>query len=195
MRSHPYTLLSVLAVVAALAIATRADAKPPKGSVIAAKVVQTWQCQDTLYPHLPPQKRRTKVRYSPWSMKRHSPAFAAAQLNTWTLRHKQCQAKLDRKKWEWNWQKFPAWIIQLARCESSVNWFAEGSSSDGTFYSAFNIGRTRYDGAAHKMGVRGWHEGYGVPSPYEQAMAVIGYVRLYGDGFTGRCAGIARSHW
>ena len=51
------------------------------------------------------------------------------------------------------------------------------------------------DRDAHHMGVRGWNEGPGIPSPYEQAMAVIGHVRLYGDGFTGRCSGIARSSW
>jgi hypothetical protein len=118
---------------------------------------------------------------------------------TWQKRSHVARVKYEawrkEKARQWNWQAFPQWVQDLARCESSYNWWAEGSSSDGVFYSAFNISRSQYDIDAHHMGVRGWHEGRGVPSPYEQAMAVIGHMRLLGDGFTGRCHGIARSSW
>lgn len=156
--------------------------------MIASAQSELWQCQDYL------GRERSRVGVSPWSLPR-SVAYRAWVLNLWKLRVKDCRADLAERKRQWNWQAFPRWIRDLARCESSYNWWAEGSSSDGTFYSAFNIGRTRYDEVAHHMGVRGWREGPGVPSPYEQAMAVIGYVRLYGDGFTGRCHGIARASW
>ena len=156
-----------------------------KASDHANVITATWQCQDKI------PTARTKNSYYPWV--KHSQAFRAAQINKWRLRLKDCREYLKERGRQWNWQVFPSWIISLARCESSINWFAEGSSSDGVFYSAFNISRSVYDRDAHYMGVRGWHEGPGVPSPYEQAMAVIGHVRLYGDGFTGRCHGIARS--
>lgn len=149
-------------------------------------VVATWKCQDKI-----PVKR--SFAYSPW--KPHHSSFWQHHLNKFQLKLNECRAFLKERARQWNWQAFPDWIIRLARCESSINWYAEGSSSDGTFYSAFNIGRSVYDRDAHKMGVRGWHEGPGIPSPYEQAMAVIGHVRIFGDGFTGRCAGIARSSW
>ncbi len=156
-------------------------------SPIAATIVATWNCQDKL------PATRTKVTHSPWE--RHTFKFKSEQLNRWKLNLRGCRAELDWKKSQWNWQTFPSWVLSLARCESSYNWFATGSSSDGVFYSAFNISRSVYDRDAHYMGVRGWYEGPNVPSPYEQAMAVIGHVRLYGDGFTGRCAGIAQSIW
>lgn len=152
---------------------------------------KVWACQNGMA-----EKRYTTQRDA-WSYP-ESVKYRLWVVDRWQSRLSNCK---DRKavyvetKRQWNWKVFPSWIIQLARCESSINWYAEGSSSHGAFYSAFNIGRTRYNGAAHKMGVRGWNEGKGVPSPYEQAMALIGYVRIYGDGFTGRCAGIARSRW
>jgi hypothetical protein len=158
-------------------------------TLIAETTVRTWTCQDQL--GVP----RTPVKQSPWKLGKHSPGFRAALLNKWVLKHRACQAALHERARQWNWQAFPSWIIRLARCESSINWYAEGSSSDGTFYSAFNISRSVYDRDAHHMGVRGWHEGPGIPSPYEQAMAVIGHMRLYGDGFSGNCHGIAHSTW
>jgi len=181
----------LIAATAAIYLSSTAKAEPRqvtiKASHHARAIVATWQCQDRI------PVARTKNYYYPWVP--HSQAFRMAQVLKWKARLASCQAFLKERARQWNWQVFPSWIIQLVRCESSINWFAEGSSTDGTFYSAFNIGRSRYDIAAHKMGVRGWHEGAGVPSPYEQAMAVIGYVRIFGDGFTGRCAGIARSSW
>lgn len=183
--------VATIIAAAALALVTVAQAEPTdrnvKASTIAAAITATWQCQDHL------GVERARVGRSPWSLPKG--AYRTWVMNKWMLARSACREALAEKKRQWNWQAFPPWIIALARCESGVNWFAEGSSSHGTFYSAFNIGRTRYDGAAHKMGVRGWREGRGIPSPYEQAMAVIGYVRLYGDGFTGRCHGIARSTW
>ena len=189
----------IVAAIAAILIADTALAegrKTLKASDHANIITATWQCQDKI------PATRTKNHYYPWVP--HSQAFRAAQINKWRLRHKRCKAYLDRRAYEWNWQAFPSWVIRLGVCESGgsggappgvPNWFARGSSSDGTFYSAFNISRSVYDRDAHHMGVRGWYEGPGVPSPYEQAMAVIGHVRLYGDGFTGRCHGIARSSW
>ena len=161
-------------------------------TLIAEATVQTWRCQDKLVS-LGLLGRRTPMQ-EPWSLPK-SDKYRKWVLHQRIGKQADCLKRLHRFAWEWNWQAFPSWIIRLANCESSVNWYAEGSSSDGTFYSAFNIGRSRYDQVAHLMGVRGWNEGKGVPSPYEQAMAVIGYVRTYGDGFTGRCAGIARSSW
>lgn len=184
-------LIATIAVaVAVFAVTDTATAEPrrsPLPSLWAQAVVETWKCQDKI-----PTKRTPQGHY-PW--KPHSEAYRMKKLVQWRGRLKACQAFLKRRAFEWNWQAFPSWIIELARCETSVDWFAEGRSSHGTFYSAFNIGRTRYDDAAHLMGVRGWNEGPGVPSPWEQAMAVIGYVRIHGDGFTGSCAGIARSSW
>jgi len=170
-------------------------------TLIAETTVQTWRCQDKLIS-LGFRESREKMQ-SPWSLPK-SEKYRKWVLDQRIKKQAACLKQLNRIAYEWNWQAFPQWIIRLAVCETGgsggaapgePNWYAEGSSSHGTFYSAFNIGRTRYDEAAHKMGVRGWHEGPGVPSPYEQAMAVVGYVRIHGDGFTGRCAGIARSSW
>ena len=166
--------------------------KSMTATLIAEATVQTWKCQDKLV--LLGFRSSRENMQSPWTLPK------SEKYRKWVLRQRvkkqtACLKVLHRIAYEWNWQAFPSWIIRLARCESSINWFAEGSSSDGTFYSAFNISRSVYDRDAHHMGVRGWYEGKGVPSPYEQAMAVIGHVRLYGDGFTGRCHGIARSSW
>lgn len=171
---------------------TLAVKKSQTTTLIAQATVEVWNCQDKLVG-LGLRDGRERMQ-SPWSLPK------SEKYRKWVLKQRikkqaACLKKLHRIAWEWSWQSFPSWIINLARCETSINWYAEGSSSDGLFYSAFNIGRSRYDEAAHKMGVRGWHEGPGVPSPYEQAMAVIGYVRIHGDGFTGSCAGIARSSW
>ena len=149
-------------------------------------IVATWRCEENIpRPH--------SWARSPW--KPHSMSFRRAQYNLWLLNHKTCKSILKFRQFSWNWQAFPSWVLSLARCESSYNWYAEGSSSDGVFYSAFNISRSQYDKDAHYMGVRGWYEGKGVPSPYEQAMAVVGHMRLLGDGFTGNCHGIAQSQW
>ena len=169
--------------------AAKKQQKSMTATLIAEATVQTWRCQDKLVL-LGLRSSRENLQFLPKSEK----------YRKWVLKQRigkqaACLKVLHRIAWEWNWQAFPSWIIRLANCESSINWFAEGSSSDGTFYSAFNISRSVYDRDAHHMGVRGWHEGKGVPSPYEQAMAVIGHVRLYGDGFTGNCHGIARSSW
>lgn len=186
-RTAPYMLIITLAFVAALAVATRAQAKDHNMKVRTAQaIVATWNCQDKI----PVPRSRA---YSPW--KPHSKKFREWQLNLWTNRLNNCRVILKERARQWNWQVFPDWVIRLARCESGINWYAEGSSRDGTFYSAFNISRSVYDRDAHHMGVRGWHEGPGIPSPWEQAMAVIGHVRLFGDGFTGNCHGIARSSW
>lgn len=167
-------------------------------TLLAETMVSTWTCQDRL------GVTRSLAKHSPWALGKHSPGFRAALLSKWSQKRNACKEALQERKRQWNWQAFPRWIVSLAVCESGgsggqpsgfPNWWAEATSSDGSFYSAFNIGRTRYDLAAHHMGVRGWSEGAGIPSPYEQAMAVIGYVRTYGDGFSGRCAGIARSTW
>ncbi len=187
----PYMLITVFMFLAALAVATRADAQTPTThrqlkNATSRAIVATRNCHLKI-----PQS--TPRAYSPW--KPHSIGFRRAQYNLWTNRLNQCRALLKRRAFEWNWQAFPSWVIALARCESGINWYAEGSSQDGTFYSAFNISRSVYDRDAHHMGVRGWYEGKGIPSPWEQAQAVIGHVRLYGDGFTGRCHGIARSSW
>ena len=166
--------------------------KSMTATLIAEATVRTWNCQDKL-TLLGFRSGRERLQ-PPWSLPK------SEKYRQWVLQqriHKQavCVKKLHRIAYEWNWQAFPSWIIRLANCESSVNWYAEGSSSDGVFYSAFNISRSVYDRDAHHMGVRGWYEGKGVPSPYEQAMAVIGHMRLYGDGFSGNCHGIARSSW
>ena len=147
---------------------------------------QTWRCQDRLgvaHTRASSGALPASVAYRKWVVEK------------WEARSAACAKQVERRTMEWNWQAFPQWVIDLARCESSVNWYAEGSSSDGVFYSAFNISRSQYDKDAHHMGVRGWNEGPGIPSPYEQAQAVIGHMRLLGDGFTGRCHGIARSSW
>lgn len=189
-------LLALVVVLSCFSFITNGHASPPKkvstAMLIAETTVQVWNCQDKLVL-LGERDKRSKMQ-SAWSLPK------SEKYRKWVLKQRigkqrECLQSLHRVAYEWNWQAFPQWIIDLARCESSINWYAEGSSSDGLFYSAFNIGRSRYDEAAHHMGVRGWNEGKGVPSPYEQAMAVIGYVRIYGDGFTGRCHGIARSSW
>ena len=166
--------------------------KSMTATLIAEATVRTWNCQDKL-TLLGFRSGRERLQ-PPWSLPK-SEKYRQWVLHKRIQKQAACVKKLHRIAYEWNWQAFPSWIIRLANCESSVNWYAEGSSSDGTFYSAFNISRSVYDRDAHHMGVRGWYEGIGVPSPYEQAMAVIGHMRLYGDGFTGRCAGIARSSW
>ncbi len=186
-------IVAILVVlVVALVFESTARAEPldrpgPNDTTIQAAGVSTWQCQDHLGV--------TRTKRSRMPLPRNARAYRSWVLNTWVVRGNECRVALAEKKRQWNWQAFPSWIIRLARCESSINWFAEGSSGDGVFYSAFNISRSQYDKDAHHMGVRGWHEGPGVPSPYEQAMAVIGHMRLLGDGFTGRCHGIARSSW
>jgi 5-methylcytosine-specific restriction endonuclease McrA len=158
---------------------------------------QTWQCQDSL--GIP----RTRASVSAWALPTSIP-YRRWVASHWNAQKASCGRALDRRTMEWNWRAFPQWVISLGVCESGgsggappgvPNWYAEGSSSDGVFYSAFNISRSQYDKDAHHMGVRGWREGPGIPSPYEQAMAVIGHMRLLGDGFTGRCHGIARSSW
>ena len=161
-------------------------------TLIAETTVQTWTCQDKLVL-LGVRSGRDNMQ-SPWTLPK-SEKYRSWVLQQRIRKQSDCLKRLHRFAWEWNWQAFPSWIVRLANCESSVNWYAEGSSSDGVFYSAFNISRSVYDRDAHHMGVRGWYEGKGVPSPYEQAMAVIGHMRLYGDGFSGNCHGIARSSW
>jgi hypothetical protein len=159
---------------------------------------QTWSCQQGL-GETPSRAGQQNVARLPQSV-----AYLKWAAKLWSDRASACGAKKAERVRQWNWRAFPSWIISLGVCESGgsggaapgePNWYAEGSSSDGTFFSAFNISRSVYDRDAHHMGVRGWYGGKGVPSPYEQAMAVIGHVRLYGDGFTGSCAGIARSSW
>ena len=170
-------------------------------SMLAKKVAkvrtETWKCQDAA------GTQRTKASVSSWALP-PSVSYRRWVSSRWATLRDSCQAKQAEIKRQWAWRSFPQWIIDLGVCESGgsggaapgePNWYAEGRSSDGTFFSAFNISRSVYDRDAHHMGVRGWNEGPGIPSPYEQAMAVIGHVRLYGDGFTGRCAGIARSSW
>jgi len=165
--------------------------------LIASQRTLTWQCQASL------GTPRTKASVGVWALPASVP-YRKWVLTHWKAQKASCEDKQAEVKRQWNWQAFPSWIISLGVCESGgsggaapgvPNWYAEGSSSDGTFFSAFNISRSVYDRDAHHMGVRGWNEGPGIPSPYEQAMAVIGHVRLYGDGFTGRCSGIARSSW
>ena len=210
MRSRTLVLAAALAIVV-LAVVVKATAAPPHkpsvhtkkktvvkqegvqtATLIAEATVATWNCQDKLVALGLRAKRETLS--SPWSLPK-SDKYRRWVLHQRIQKQAACLKILHRRAFEWNWQAFPQWIIRLAQCESSLNWWAEGSSGDGVFYSAFNISRSVYDRDAHYMGVRGWHEGKGVPSPYEQAMAVIGHVRLYGDGFTGRCSGIARSSW
>ena len=166
--------------------------KSMTATLIAETTVQTWTCQDKLVL-LGVRSGRDNMQ-SPWTLPK-SEKYRSWVLQQRIRKQSDCLKRLHRFAWEWNWQAFPSWIVRLANCESSVNWYAEGSSSDGVFYSAFNILRSVYDRDAHHMGVRGWYEGKGVPSPYEQAMAVIGHMRLYGDGFSGFCHGIARSSW
>jgi len=162
-----------------------------------------WACQNAI------GEKKLKPQHGTWSYPK-SVKYRLWAVSQWETRLGNCldrKAKFIEKKEterQWNWRAFPEWIIRLAVCETGgsggagpgePNWYAEGSSSHGLFYSAFNMGRSRYDIAAHKMGVRGWNEGPGVPTPYEQAMAVIGYARVYGDGFAGNCHGIVRSSW
>lgn len=164
---------------------------------VASAQVATWKCQGSL------GEPRLRSSVSPWALPK-SVAYRKWVVKRWAGRASACGARKAEYERQRNWRAFPSWIIHLGVCESGgsggappghPNWNAEGSSSDGTFYSAFNISRSVYDRDAHHMGVRGWNEGPGIPSPYEQAMAVIGHMRLYGDGFTGRCHGIARSSW
>lgn len=193
-------ILISVAIVAAMTITGTVGAeshvKDLKASDHASAITAAWRCQDKI------PVTRTRNYYYPWVP--HSQAFRRAQIDKWNARHRKCQAFLTERARQWNWQVFPDWIIRLAVCETGgsggarpgePNWFAEGSSSHGTFYSAFNIGRSRYDKVAHYMGVRGWNEGPGVPSPWEQAMTVIGYARIIGDGFAGDCHGIVRTTW
>lgn len=179
-------LVGVLVLVANIGTA-QGEPRYIKAKHIADMITATWNCQDKI-----PQQH-TPWYYYPWVP--HSQAFREAEIGRWKARLSSCRAFLTERARQWNWQVFPEWIRKLANCESSYNWWAEATSTDGKFYSAFNISRSSYDEDAHLMGVRGWREGPGIPSPYEQAMAVIGHVRIHGDGFTGRCAGIAKSHW
>ena len=123
--------------------------KSMTATLIAEATVRTWNCQDKL-TLLGFRSGRERLQ-PPWSLPK------SEKYRQWVLQqriHKQavCVKKLHRIAYEWNWQAFPSWIIRLANCESSVNWYAEGSSSDGTFYSAFNISRSVYDRDAHHMG-------------------------------------------
>jgi hypothetical protein len=183
----------VLAVVAT----DRSAAEPrertgPKEVEIVKLVNATWNCQDKIPTSRSPVHRDVRM----WHLERHTLAFRIDIKNRWQEKLNACRAVLKKRAYEWNWQvSIPQWARDLARCESSYNWWAEASSRDGVFYSAFNISRSQYDKDAHYMGVRGWREGPGVPSPVEQTMAVIGHMRLLGDGFTGNCHGIARSSW
>jgi hypothetical protein len=179
----PYLLITVVSLLAALLVATRADgAGPSLKTRTAEKIVATWNCQDKI-----PQKRTWA--YSPW--KPHSQAFRRWQLNLWTLRLKKCRAVLARRAYEWNWQAWlPAHAARLAVCETSMDWHFVGSSTDGHFVSAFAISVNVYNRDAARMGVRGWWDTPYPPSPWEQWQAAIGHYRLFGDGWTGRCHGI-----
>ncbi len=84
----PYMILTAFLFLAALAVATRADAKQPNLKARTSEaIVATWTCQDKI-----PEPRT--AAYSPW--KHHSHAFRVAQLNLWTLRLKACRRILAR---------------------------------------------------------------------------------------------------
>ncbi len=122
----PYALIITLALVLALVVATRARAAdPPKGGVIAREILATWNCEDKL----PAPRSRAR---SPW--KHHSRGYWIAELNRWQNRHRKCQAVLDRRAFEWNWQ---AWLPdkwrRIAICETGLNWQHYNSSYEGAF--------------------------------------------------------------
>ncbi len=117
----------------ALAVATRAPAAdPPKGGVVAREILATWNCQDKI-----PQQR-TQAR-SPW--KHHSRGYWQAELNRWQARHRKCQAVLDRRAYEWNWQ---AWLPDKWRrigvCETGLDFHFTNSQ----YVSAFGIARSSW---------------------------------------------------
>ncbi len=120
--------LIVLTVLAVNVFATHAKAESRSGPMIARKILTTWSCQDKL------GVARTPVTFSPWSMPKHSGAFAREQMNNWTLRYRACKATLDEKKRQWNWQ---AWLpdkwVRIARCETGINWFHSNSRFQGAF--------------------------------------------------------------
>lgn len=178
--------IAALIICLAMMFASTGAAQPSLKVQTSILIKATWDCQEKIpRPH--------SLAYSPW--KPHNRSFREAQIALWTSNLNKCQAVLTEKKRQWNWQALdPTWM-KLAICETGKNgvpdWFAEGSSKDGTFYSAFNIGRGEYDKDARYMGVRPWYvEGKGVPSPYEQMQAAKGHLARWHGGWTGLCDGI-----
>ncbi len=117
----------------ALAVATRADAAdPPSGTVVAAEINATRTCQD----HLGVPRSKSG---NPWQP--HSRAYRTWQLNHWRTIHHKCQAALDRKAYEWNWQ---AWLPDKWRrigvCETGLDFHFTNSQ----YVSAFGIARSSW---------------------------------------------------
>lgn len=82
----------LIAVTLGFLLVPVAQSKGPSMSVrISEQITATWTCQSQR--GVP----RTPEYYSPWDMKRHSPAFRAAQLNNWTLRRQVCLKMLHAR--------------------------------------------------------------------------------------------------
>ncbi len=163
----PHLLISLLTILAALLVATRAQAAdPPKGATIAREIVATWVCQDNL--GVP----RTPAR-NPWNLKHHSAAYKAWLLNAWTLRHTDCRESLAAKKRQWNWQ---AWLPdkwrRIGQCETQLNWFHHNSGYQG----AFGFATQSWD--AFKL--PGYPEDANQASPWQQYQVALAIYNRYG---------------
>ncbi len=127
-------------------------------------IVATWRCQDKI-----PQAR-SHAR-SPW--KHHSQAFRRAELNRWTLKHKQCQAILAERARQWNWQ---AWLPDKWRrigiCETGLNWQHQNSSYEG----AFGFATQSWD----SFKPDGYPDHASQASPWQQYVVALNIYRRYG---------------
>jgi hypothetical protein len=125
------TLAATLVIAVGITVSNSAPAAGPKlPTRIAQQIVATWTCQDKI------PTGRTRA-YSPW--KPHSQAFRRWQLNTWTQRHRACQAILTERARQWNWQ---AWLPdkwqRIGACETGYgkrpgNWRHSNSAYQGAF--------------------------------------------------------------
>lgn len=95
-RFQAHALLGVLAVVAALAVVTRAQASDPLiGGVVAREIIATRTCQTQL------GVQRTAVpspgNPSPWKIAHHNRSWKAAYLHKWEQRHAACLKRLHAR--------------------------------------------------------------------------------------------------
>lgn len=163
-RTAPYMLIITLCLVAALAVATRSEAKDNVKAQTARTIVATWRCQDKL------PVPRTKA-YSPW--KPHTKAFRHWQLQLWTKRLASCRAILNERARQWNWQ---AWLPdhwrRVAQCETQLNWQHSNSSYQG----AFGFAISSWDAFKNK----GYPDEAWQATPWEQYQTALNIYNRYG---------------
>ncbi len=160
--------ITLCVLVMSLGLCSTAQAKdPPKGNIIAAEIVATWQCQDMLgVPRWPATR-------SPWKLKHHSPAYARNLYNLWRVRHAACKAQLQEWKRQWDWQSWlPAKWQRIAICETGMNWQHHNSSYQG----AFGFATQSWD----SFKLPGYPEDADQATPWQQYQVALQIYNRYG---------------